>query len=200
VSASIYVEKLIGDHGKHNFQNISISSSTRAQLGESYVPFNTRNSEDRTSRDPELTRLSRQVIQQIEDAKVYFSILQEVQSLLVASSEHFSPSVEAALSSCLAQNALDDCRQDLADETEGKEYQKLHGSLDGLSYYLDNSSLDKSLLIMRRMLGSQQNQFTLRYRADRDINIVNKENRFQHGVNLNLMDGPEAGEIVIGVI
>jgi hypothetical protein len=159
LSASVGVGKLIDDIDKHKYQNTVVSDSARINSGvihgtvyNFYNPASEAFHNSSISRDHELERISRQVVQEIRNSELFKSILQEVQSLFDDSSDDYPPSVQAALSSCKShQDMVNLCRQELvAAEADGeekamiKEYQK--------SFLEASKAFGQSVLLFRQLV------------------------------------------------
>jgi hypothetical protein len=172
LSASVGVGKLIYDIDKHKYQDNVVSGSARMHIGiggvgqggDAYASYggnvvlNIHNRDTEAShnssisRDHELERISRQVVQEIEDSELFVSILEEVQSLFDESSDGYPPSVKAALGSCMShQDMVQLCREELvAVEAEGaekaiiKEYQK--------SFLEASKAFGQSVLLFRQLI------------------------------------------------
>jgi hypothetical protein len=168
VSASVGVGKLIQDISKDKYQDKVVSGGARKHIygnitvGEG-TQYNATNlyfgnnydiaaGNSSVSRDLELERISRQVVQEIEDANLFVSILQEVQSLFNISSDGYPRSVKAALRNCISrQEMVKECKEQLAAaEAAGKEkaiikeYQK--------SFLEASKAFGQSVLLFRQLV------------------------------------------------
>jgi hypothetical protein len=161
ISASVGVGKLIDDIDKYKYQDNVVSGSAQVHVGvghayggnvvinQHYLEVSNNSS---ISRDLELERISRQVVQEVEDSELFVSILKEVQSLFDESSDGYPPSVKAALGSCWShQEMVKQCREELvAVENEGaekpiiKEYQK--------SFLEASKAFGQSVLLFRQLI------------------------------------------------
>jgi hypothetical protein len=166
VSASVGVGKLIQEIGKDKHQDNVVSGNALVYAtggsGRSYYNTNTvvtivnhdpgAAETSSISRDLELERISRQVVQEIEDSELFVSILEEVQFLFNLSSDGYPGSVKAALRSCMSrQEMVKQCKEQLvAAEADGKEqaiikeYQK--------SFLEASKAFGQSVLLFRQLV------------------------------------------------